>query len=138
MLSVNFESVVLANRIEGGGLKGLEKEAPKTTVALLDSIHSCNLPREEAEKMAVYLLEIIQFFQFENIAAFDRNTSHIIGREWREIDYTGEGMTWQSQQKKYQPYGVFNFKSSKCLQAFFPIESKLPYFIKIYKPKKKF
>ena len=46
----------------------------------------------------------------------DRNlTSYciilIIGREWHEIDYSGESMTWQKQKIKYAPYGISNFKT---------------------------
>ncbi len=118
-------------------LEALEKIAPKTTQQLRISIQSRNLPAEEAEKMAAYLVEVIRDFQIQNVGAFDLNTSHIIGREWHEIDYSGEGMTWQAQQKKYKPYGVVHFKSLKCLKSFFPVESKLPYFKKIYKPKGK-
>jgi len=44
-------------------------------------------------------------------------------------------MTWQSQKKKYAPYGITNFKSLDNLEKFFPIESKLPYFARIYQPR---
>ena len=88
-----------------------------------------------AEEMAQYLYEPTGLFQFEKLFAFDENTSHIIGRDWQEIDYSGEGMTWQKQQAVYQPYGIVNFKSVIYLKKFFPVESKLPYFKKTYRPK---
>ena len=53
-----------------------------------------------------YLQELIEYYNFQNVAAFDENTSHIIGRQWHEIDYSGEGMTWQGQKAKYARYGV--------------------------------
>ncbi|MEY4463852.1 MAG: hypothetical protein RLZZ81_823 [Pseudomonadota bacterium] len=86
--------------------------------------------------MAKYLQEFIKSYNFQNVAAFENNTSHIIGRQWHEIDYFGEGMTWQGQKAKYAPYGIVGFKSVDCLKKFFQVESKLPYFAKIYKPKK--
>ena len=115
-------------------LPALQKLAPKTTIELLMAIYKRGLDKREADKMAKYLTERIDYFNFKNIAAFDNNTSHIIGREWHEIDYSGESMTWQKQKIKYAPYGISNFKSLACLEKFFPVESKLPYFNKIYMP----
>lgn len=116
-------------------MQQLRKLAPKTTLELLFSLRFRDLSMEEAEKMANYLLELLQKFQFQYPSKFDTNTSHLVGRKWHEIDYSGEGMTWQSQKKKYQPYGVLDFRTKENLAAFFKIESKLPYFKKIYQPK---
>ena len=113
----------------------LQKVLPKTTVELLMAVYSRGLPLAEAEKMAAYLQTILDKFQFENVKQFDENTSHIIGREWQDIDYTGEGMTWQKQKQHYLSYGIVNFKSAKNLNKFFAVESKLPYFRKIYRPR---
>lgn len=107
---------------------------PKTTTELLMATYKRGLDKNEADEMAKYLIEQVEFYKFKNPAAFDSNTSHIIGREWYEIDYSGESMTWQKQKQKYAPYGIANFKSLKCLQKFFPVESRLPYFNKIYQP----
>lgn len=116
-------------------LECLQTVLPKTTIELLFAIKDRGVSQEEAEKMAKYLEEITLAFQFQNVKAFDENTSHIIGRAWHEIDYSGEGMTWQKQKRFYAPYGIHHFKSLDCLQKFFPVESRLPYFLKIYKPK---
>lgn len=115
-------------------LSRLQNSLPKTTTELLIAIYKRGLNPKEAELMAQYLYALVEAFQFENPKAFDENTSHIIGRQWHEIDYSGEGMTWQKQQAFYAPYGIYDFKSLKCLRKFFVIESKLPYFIRIYKP----
>ena len=105
---------------------------PKTTLELMRAIESRGVTLAEAEQMALYLYTVPEKFAIKNIAAFDENTSHIIGREWSEIDYGGEGMTWEKQQQKYKPHGITNFKSLENLTKFFPVESKLPYFIKVY------
>ena len=118
-------------------LLNLQKVLPKTTIELLRSVVSSrNVPLAEAEKMAEYLDKLVKDFDFQNTPPFDENTSHIIGREWSEIDYSGEGMTWEKQRSEYMPYGVVNFKSVDTLMRFFAVESKLPYFQKIYKPRK--
>ncbi len=117
-------------------LEELQVVLPKTTLELLMAIHKRELPKEEAELMADYLKGVIEAFQFQNVGAFDENISHIIGRQWHEIDYSGEGMTWKKQKTFYAPYGIEHFKSRECLEKFFKVESKLPYFRKIYKPKR--
>lgn len=116
-------------------LNDLQTVLPKTTVELLMAIHTRALSSAEAEQMAAYLKRVTEAFKFKNVAAFDENTSHIIGREWHEIDYSGEGMTWKKQKAFYAPYGIDHFKSLECLRKFFPVESRMPYFRKIYKPK---
>lgn len=113
----------------------LQKSLPKTTLELLMAVHARGLRLTEAEKMAAYLSLFMHQQQFQHPKPFDENTSHIIGREWNEIDYSGEGMTWQKQQQKYLPYGISNFKSRDNLIKFFKVESKLPYFKKFYGPK---
>jgi hypothetical protein len=115
-------------------LKVLEKVLPKTTVELLIALQSRGVSFEEVEAIAQYLGKLVASFGFENVRAFDSNTSHIIGREWHEIDYSGEGMSWEKQRKKYAPHGIKNFKTVDILRKFFLVESKLPYFKKIYKP----
>jgi hypothetical protein len=113
-------------------LTRLKLTLPKTTLELLMAVNRRGLEITEAEKMAEYLQSVLQEFQFSNPGAFDENTSHIIGREWSEIDYSGEGMTWQKQKAKYKPYGIDHFKSVECLKKFIPVESRLPYFKKAY------
>lgn len=105
---------------------------PKTTLALLRGVEMRGVPLDEAEKMAAYLSKVPEIYSVHNIAAFDENTSHIMGRQWHEIDYSGEGMTWQQQQQKYAPYDITDFKSLVNLEKFFPVESQLPYFKEAY------
>ncbi len=115
-------------------LKELQMTLPKTTLELLMAVYQRGVPLAEAEKMAAYLKQLTEKDQFQNIHAFDENTSHIIGREWHEIDYSGEHMTWQKQRLKYLPYGVIDFKTKEHLIDFFQVESQLPYFKRIYRP----
>lgn len=116
-------------------LQKLQEKMPKTTVELLRSVEGRGVSLIEAQKMAAYLDALYDQFEFKNPAPFDENTSHIIGRTWSEIDYSGENMTWEKQKLKYKPYGIQDFKSLEMLKKFFPVESKLPYFQKIYKPR---
>ncbi|MGD9591026.1 MAG: hypothetical protein AB7V32_00730 [Candidatus Berkiella sp.] len=110
----------------------LQKTLPKTATELLHAIATRDLDKTEAQKMAAFLQKVPAQYHLKNVAVFDENTSHIIGREWHEIDYSGEGMTWQAQKAKYQPYGITSFKTLSNLQKFFPVESRLPYFYKVY------
>jgi hypothetical protein len=110
----------------------LQTTLPKTTLELLRSVESRDVQLSEAAKMAAYLQIVPEKYNVKNITAFDENTSHIIGRDWNQIDYGGEGMTWEKQQLKYKPYGITNFKTVENLSKFFPVESELPYFSKVY------
>ena len=71
----------------------------------------------------------------DNPTPFDENCSHVVGREWQDIDYRDEGMTWQKQQAIYVPKGVANFKDVANFRQFFRVESKAPYFQKLYQVK---
>lgn len=117
-------------------LQALQKVMPKTTLELLFGMQARGVSKTEAEKIAEVLLQFYQKSHFKNPAPFDENTSHIIGREWHEIDYSGEGMTWQGQKAKYAPYGITNFKTADNVKKFLRVESQLPYFKKIYKPQR--
>lgn len=117
-------------------LQSLQAVMPKTTLELLFAVQGRGVTPAEAEKMAAYLKQLLAEYQFKNQAQFDENTSHIIGRDWHEIDYSGEGMTWQGQKAKYAPYGITNFKTVDNLQKFFPVESKQSYFKSTYQPQK--
>ncbi len=114
----------------------LQEILPKTTVELLMSVKHRAVNLRSADLMAEYLNEIVQSCKFKNIEAFDNNTSHIIGRNFYEIDYSGEPLTQHRQKEKYSKYGITDFKSVGNLKKFFPVESKLPYFQKIYRPGK--
>ncbi len=110
----------------------LQHILPKTTIEILRSIQLRNVDSIEAELIAEYLFAVPNTYAIANINFFDENTSHIIGREWHEIDYSGESMTWQEQQRIYAKFAISNFKTLANMQRFFPVESKLPYFNKIY------
>ena len=107
---------------------------PKTTIELLRAVHERNLSRGEAEAISEYLMRLHDSMKMKNPGPFDENTSHVIGREWHEIDYSGEGMSWESQKKFYSRFGITDLKSAENVKKLFETESKLPYFSRIYKP----
>lgn len=43
-------------------------------------------------------------------------------------------MTWEKQKSVYLPKGILGFKTEAHLRRFFQVESKAPYFVKLYKP----
>lgn len=108
---------------------------PKASIELVRSIRERGVSRDEAERMAEFLLEVRTSLAMDNPTPFDENCSHVVGREWQDIDYRDEGMTWQKQQAIYAPRGVPDFKSVANLRQFFRIESKAPYFQKLYQVK---
>jgi hypothetical protein len=105
---------------------------PKATIELIRSVRERAVPRDEAERMAEYLLQARTALAMANPGPFDENCSHVVGREWQDIDYRDEGMTWQKQRAIYQPKGIAHFKDVANLRQFFRVESSLPYFRKLY------
>jgi hypothetical protein len=130
-----FEQFINATKYDFTNIQHLQPSMPKTSLELLMAVSFRNVAPNETEAMAAYLQRLIATCDFKNLKAFDNNTSHIIGRDWPQIDYSGERMTWQNQKKHYESYGIHNFKTEKHLKLFFPVESTLPYFTKIYQPK---
>lgn len=70
----------------------------------------------------------------DELTGVDVSQSHVIGREWHQIDYSGEPMTWQSQKAAWEPLGVVNFKEARFLETYFKIVSKMAFFKRVYQP----
>ncbi len=117
------------------GLSDLVSVMPKTAVELVRAVHERGVGRADAEGIADYLVRLRESLRMGNPGPLDENTSHVIGRRWEEIDYSGEGMTWERQKAFYGPKGVDDFRTPGHVQRFFSIETKMPYFIRLYKPK---
>ena len=111
----------------------LLESMPKATIELVRSVRERGVAKSDAESMAEYLLQARASLAMDNPGPFDENCSHVIGRDWADIDYRDEGMTWQKQQAIYAPMGVAHFKDVANLQRFFRIESQAPYFRKLYR-----
>jgi len=118
----------------------LIKKMPKTTIELVRSINERGVKKKDAEEMADYLLRFLKSMKIMNKGMFDECISHMIGREWHQIDYSGEGMTWQGQRRFYNRRSrrrldwVKNIKKAVYLHRFFQIERKLRYFRKMFAP----
>ena len=108
---------------------------PRSTVELARAVRERGVTLPEADAIADYLVRVTQALKFERLAVFDENHSHVTGREWHEIDYTGEGMTWQGQQADWAPRGVTNFKRRDFIHAYFVGAEKLPHWRKVYRPR---
>ncbi len=111
---------------------------PRSTIELLRAVNERDVPREDAEEIAGYLLCFTGAMGFRNLRQLDSNHSHIIGREWHQIDYSGEGMTWQSQKKFGVSRGIHDFRKAIHIHRYFTFASGQPYFKRIYRPTRPF
>ncbi len=111
---------------------------PRSTIELLRAVHERRVPEEDAEEIAGYLTCFTKAMGFRNLRQLDSNHSHVIGREWHQIDYSGEGMTWQSQKKFGTSKGIHDFKKAIHIHRYFTFASDQPYFKRIYKPTRPF
>lgn len=115
--------------------KKLAGELPKATIELLRGIHERGVEKQDAEEISAFLLAFIESMKLRHPEKFDENLSHCIGRQWHEIDYSGEGMTWQRAKATFTRMGVIDFRKAEYVQKYFEWESKQGYFQRIYQPR---
>lgn len=98
---------------------------PKASIELVRSTRERGVARAEAERIASYLLEVRSQLAMDNPGPFDENCSHVVGREWQDIDYRDEGMTWQRQQSIYGPRAFPISKPQPAFASFSESRAKL-------------
>ena len=118
-------------------LRALHAVMPRSTVELARAVRERGVAIDEAEVIARYLVRVVGVLAFERRATFDDNHSHVIGRDWPDIDYTDEGMTWQSQRDDWAPKGVTSFKRATFIHAYFVGAERLPHWKRVYRPRGK-
>lgn len=112
----------------------LHYEMPRSTIELVRAVHERGVSKQDAEGISAYLLRFIDSMDFGNLKQLDINHSHVIGREWEQIDYSGERLDPQRQKRRGQRMGVKNFKEARYIHAYFKHASKMGYFKKVYRP----
>lgn len=130
-------AVGLLELAERAPIARLEDVMPRSAVELARATRQRGLPLDEAERIAAYLAEVVRALDFQRLDAFDENHSHVTGRAWQDIDYSGEPMTWQSQQAYWSPRGVPHFKTRDAIHAYFTGAERLPHWQQVYRPRGK-
>lgn len=123
--------------LESPGVRELMAVMPRSTVELARAVAERGVPLDELERIAAYLVRVVNAIQPERLATFDDNHSHVTGRDWSQIDYRGESMTWQGQRDAWAPKGVESFKRAAFIHAYFVGAEKLAHWAKVYKPRGK-
>jgi hypothetical protein len=108
---------------------------PRSTVELARAVRERGVSVEEADAIAHYLARVASTLAFERLHVFDENHSHVTGREWHEIDYSGENMTWQGQRDYWTPRGVQSFERAAYIHAYFVGAERLPHWKRAYRPR---
>jgi hypothetical protein len=117
--------------------RALHAVMPRSTVELARAVRERGVTIEQADAIARYLVAVVRALDFERLAVFDENHSHVTGRDWPDIDYSGERMTWQSQRDDWSPRGVKSFKRATYIHAYFVGAERLPHWKKVYRPRGK-
>lgn len=115
-------------------IKQFSNSLPKASIELVRAINERGVQIEEAEKISEFLLFFLDSLKISYPQKFDENLSHVIGREWKDIDYSGEGMTWQKAKSIFEPMGVIDFRKAEYLEIYFKWECNQTYFKRIYRP----
>jgi hypothetical protein len=112
----------------------LSERMPKTAIELVRAVHERGVTREDAEGMAAYLIRMLDSMGMSKIDTFDECCSHVLGRRWSQIDYSGESLDSQRQERLYTSRGVPDLLTAENVRKYFAVESKMPYFKRIFKP----
>ena len=115
--------------------RALHAVMPRSTVELARAVAERGLPVADAEAIARYLVQVVGALRFERLATFDDNHSHVTGRDWHEIDYSGEGMTWQGQKAYWVPRGVVSFRKAEHIRAYFTAAERMEHWKRVYRPR---
>jgi hypothetical protein len=116
-------------------LRALESVMPRSAVELIRAIDERDLPAREADAIADYLEQLVEALDFARLDNFDRNHSHVTGRRWREIDYSGENMTWRRQKAYWAPRGVGDFRTVAHIDAYMRRAARMRHFTRVYRPR---
>ncbi|MBU0527647.1 hypothetical protein KKE92_04145 [Candidatus Micrarchaeota archaeon] len=114
--------------------KLLYQKMPMSTVELIRATHERGVSKQDAEEISDYLVRFVKSMKFGNLKQLDSNHSHIIGREWEEIDYTGEGANPQRRKAAGERRGIINFKKAIYIHRYFETMHKAAYFRRLYQP----
>jgi hypothetical protein len=118
-------------------VRELHAVMPRSTVELARAVRERGVTPEDADDIARYLVRFADVLAFARLDVFDENHSHVTGRQWHEIDYSGEGMTWQRQRDYWLPRGVIDFRRVEHIHAYFVGASRLPHWQRVYRPRGK-
>ncbi len=114
--------------------RALSSLMPKTTIELLRGVHERNVTREDAEGMADYLGRMLDSMRLSKIETFDECCSHVLGRRWSQIDYSGERLDPVRQDRHYTSRGVPDLLTAEHVRRYFEVESEMPYFRRLFRP----
>jgi hypothetical protein len=116
-------------------VRALARVMPRSTVELARAVAERGVSLDELDRIAAYLVRVVETIDPERLATFDDNHSHVTGREWQDIDYGGETMTWQGQRDAWVPKGVKSFKRAEYIHAYFVGAEKLAHWDRVYRPR---
>ncbi len=112
----------------------LASRLPKTAIELVRSVHERGVTREDAEGMAAYLNRMLDTMGMAKLGTLDECCSHVLGRRWSQIDYSGERLDPNEQERHYTSRGIPDLLTAEHVRRYFAVESKMPYFRKIFNP----
>ena len=113
----------------------LLEELPKASVEIVRGVNERDVAMDDAEAIADYLLRFLESMKLTHPHKFDENLSHVICREWHQIDYSDEGTSWRRVKPGFVRMGVEDFRTKESVEIYFTWESKQGFFKRIYKPR---
>ncbi len=107
---------------------------PKTCVELVRGVNERGVQAQDAESIADYLARMIDSMRLARVGTFDECCSHVLGRRWSQVDYSGESLDPRKQERFYSSRGVPDLLTAVHVRRYFAVESEMPYFKWIFNP----
>ncbi|MBT8491898.1 MAG: hypothetical protein KJO07_02460, partial [Deltaproteobacteria bacterium] len=125
----------LEGRVARGTIE-LARVMPRSAVELLRAHHERGVSAPESLRIGRYLRRLVATVGFDGLERLDANHSHVIGRDWQQIDYSGERLDWRSQRRYWTRRGVPDFKKASHIHAYLTAASRFRYFRRLYRPRR--
>ncbi|MFH0884914.1 MAG: hypothetical protein V1861_04350 [Candidatus Micrarchaeota archaeon] len=107
---------------------------PRATVEIVRASRERDVSMEDAEDIARYLSNFLAMMDLGNARRFDESVSHVIGRTYEQIDWSGENTSAEEQRRDWSRYGVPDFKTAEHYHNYLRHAVTMRWFARAFQP----
>jgi len=108
---------------------------PKAAVELVRGTRERGMSSEAVEEIALYLSNFLGRMRLGNAGRFDESVSHVIGRTYEQIDWSGEDTSAEQQRRDWEPYGVPDFRTAEHYHNYLRHAVEMRWFTRAFQPR---
>jgi hypothetical protein len=113
----------------------LLQRMPRATVEIVRAVRERGVESGEAERMAQYLSHFLDIMDLGNPGRFDESVSHVIGRTYEQIDWSGENTSAEDQRRSWERYGVPDFRTAEHYHNYLRHAVTMRWFTRAFQPR---